>query len=132
MLHHISFGVANIERSAAFYDAAFEPIGYVRVWEDLVPGDPDQAIGYGLPGGGDKFTIKLRGEDAQCPGAGFHLAFTAPSRSAVTLFHKAAMDYGGLDNGPPGLRAHYGPSYFAAFVIDPDGHRVEAVCKEPE
>lgn len=92
MLHHISFGVANIERSAAFYDAAFEPIGYVRVWEDLTPGDPDQAIGYGLPGGGDKFTIKLRGEDAQCPGAGFHLAFTAPSRSAVTLFHKAAMD----------------------------------------
>lgn len=132
MLHHISFGVANIERSAAFYDAAFEPLGYVRVWEDLSPGDPDQAVGYGLPGGGDKFTIKLRGEEAHCPGAGFHLAFAAPSRRAVTLFHKAALDHGGLDNGAPGLRTHYGPTYYAAFIIDPDGHRLEAVCKEPE
>lgn len=132
MLHHISFGVADIERSAAFYDATFEPLGYVRVWEDLAPGDPGQAIGYGLPGGGDKFAIKLRGGEAHCPGPGFHLAFAAPSRSAVTLFHKAAMDHGGLDNGAPGLRTHYGPTYFAAFIIDPDGHRLEAVCKEPE
>ncbi len=132
MLHHISFGVADIERSVAFYDAAFKPLGYVRVWEDLAPGDPDQAVGYGLPGGGDKFTIKLRGENAHCPGPGFHLAFAAPSRGAVTLFHRAALDHGGKDNGAPGLRPHYGPDYFAAFVIDPDGHRVEAVCKEPE
>ena len=130
MLHHISFGVADIKRSAAFYDAAFVPLGYIRVWEDLTPGDTDQAVGYGLPGGGDKFTIKLRGDDAHCPGTGFHLAFAAPSRNAVTLFHKAAIAHGGLDNGAPRLRTHYGPDYFAAFVIDPDGHRVEAVCKE--
>ena len=132
MLHHISFGVANIESSAAFYDAAFEPLGYVRVWEDLTPGDPGQAVGYGWPGGGDKFTIKLRGRDAHCPGPGFHLAFDAPSRSAVILFYEAALAQGGKDNGAPGLRLHYGPNYFAAFVIDPDGHRLEAVCKEPE
>lgn len=82
MLHHISFGVSDIERAAAFYDAAFAPLGYVRVWEDLNPGDPEQAIGYGPPGGGDKFAIKLRGEEAHAPGAGFHLAFAAPNRDA--------------------------------------------------
>ncbi|MGO4138509.1 VOC family protein [Rhizobium brockwellii] len=132
MLHHISFGVSDIDRSAAFYDAAFEPLGYVRVWEDLNPRDDDQAIGYGPAGGGDKFTIKLRGKDARCPGLGFHLAFAASSRSAVTLFHEAALANSGQDNGGPGLRPHYGPNYFAAFVIDPDGHQVEAVCKAAE
>lgn len=87
MLNHISFGVANIERSATFYDATFEPLGYVRVWEDLSPGDPDQAVGYGLPGGGDKFTIKLRGGEAHCPGAGFHLWWLGQwsTRSAKAL-----------------------------------------------
>lgn len=131
MLHHISFGVSNIERSVAFYDAAFEPLGYVRVWEDLTPGDPDQAVGYGPPGGGDKFTVKLR-KGARSPGPGFHLAFAAPDRGAVALFHKAALAHGGRDNGGPGLRPHYGPNYFAAFVIDPDGYEIEVVCKAPE
>jgi catechol 2,3-dioxygenase-like lactoylglutathione lyase family enzyme len=129
LLHHISFGVSDIEKAAAFYDAAFAPLGYVRVWEDLTPGDPDQAIGYGPAGGGDKFAIKLRGTEAHAPGAGFHLAFAAPSREAVISFHEAALAHGGKDNGPPGLRPHYGPSYFAAFVIDPDGHRIEVVTK---
>ena len=132
LLHHISFGVSNIERSAAFYDAVFAPLGCVRVWEDLNPGDPDQAVGYGPPGGGDKFAVKLPGEDARAPGPGFHLAFAAPNRSAVILSHKAALAHGGLDNGAPGLRPHYGPHYFAAFVIDPDGHHIEVVCKAPE
>ncbi|MGN8112832.1 VOC family protein [Labrys sp. 22185] len=129
MLHHISFGVAEIRRSAAFYDAVLGTLGYVRVWEDLQPDDPDQAVGYGLPGGGDKFTIKLRREQARSPGAGFHLAFAAPSRQAVSQFHETALARGGADNGAPGLRAHYGPTYFAAFVIDLDGHHIEAVCK---
>ncbi|MGY5780564.1 VOC family protein [Rhizobium sp. LEGMi135b] len=129
MLHHISFGVSDIEKAAAFYDAAFAPLGYVRVWDDLSPGDPDQAIGYGVPGGGDKFAIKLRGKEARAPGPGFHLAFAAPSRDAVVHFHAAALAHGGTDNGPPGLRPHYGPNYFAAFVIDPDGHRIEVVTK---
>ncbi|AVA19806.1 MULTISPECIES: VOC family protein [unclassified Rhizobium] len=132
MLHHISFGVSDIERAATFYDAAFAPLGYVRVWEDLNPGDPNQAIGYGPPGGGDKFAIKLRGKEAHAPGPGFHLAFVAPSRDAIVSFHKAALAHGGKDNGPPGLRPHYGPNYFAAFVIDPDGHRIEVVTKAAE
>ncbi|MGY5812196.1 VOC family protein [Rhizobium sp. LEGMi198b] len=132
MLHHISFGVSDIERAATFYDAAFAPLGYVRVWEDLNPGDPNQAIGYGPPGGGDKFAIKLRGAAAHAPGPGFHLAFAAPGREAVVLFHKAALAHGGTDNGAPGLRPHYGPNYFAAFVVDPDGHRIEVVTKAAE
>lgn len=129
MLHHISFGVSDIERSAAFYDAVFKPLGYSRVWEDLNPGDANQGVGYGLPGNEDAFAIKLRGENAHCPGQGFHLAIAAPGRSAVALFHEAALAHGGQDNGAPGLRAHYGPDYFAAFIIDPDGYRLEAVCK---
>lgn len=129
MLHHISFGVTDIEKAAAFYDAAFAPLGYVRVWEDLTPDEPDKAIGYGPAGGGDKFAIKLRGREARAPGSGFHLAFAAPSRDAVVRFHEAAMAHGGTDNGPPGLRPQYGPSYFAAFVVDPDGHRIEVVTK---
>ncbi|MDE1994852.1 MAG: VOC family protein [Rhizobiaceae bacterium] len=132
MLHHISFGVSDIQKAATFYDAAFAPLGYVRVWADLNPGDHDQAIGYGPPGGGDKFAIKSRGSDARAPGSGFHLAFAAPSRDAVVCFHDAALAHGGTDNGPPGLRLHYGPNYFAAFVIDPDGHRIEVVTKAAE
>ncbi|MEF0942754.1 VOC family protein [Rhizobium sp. BR 362] len=129
MLHHISFGVSDIEKAAAFYDSAFAPLGYVRVWEDLNPGEPEQAIGYGPPGDGDKFAIKLRGREARAPGSGFHLAFAAPNRDAVASFYKAALAHGGTDNGTPGLRPHYGPNYFAAFVIDPDGHHIEVVTK---
>lgn len=75
MLHDVSFGVSQMERSAAFYDAVLAPPGYVRVWEDVSPGDPDQAVGYGPPGSGDKFAIKLRTPGAHPPGPGFHLAF---------------------------------------------------------
>ena len=121
MLHHISFAVADLARSAAFYDAALAPLGYVRVWTDAT------AVGYGVPGGGDKFAIKARGKQAQVPGPGFHLAFAAPSREAVGAFHAAALANGGRDNGPPGLRPQYAPDYYAAFVFDPDGYRVEAV-----
>jgi catechol 2,3-dioxygenase-like lactoylglutathione lyase family enzyme len=106
MLHHISLGVADLARSAAFYDATLSALGYVR---------------------GDKLAIKLRGADAAAPGPGFHLAFAAPSPEAVDRFHEAALRSGGRDDGPAGLRAHYGPNYYAAFVIDPDGHRIEAV-----
>ena len=129
MLHHASFGVSNIEKSYTFYDAVLLPLGYSRVWEDLTPGDADQAVGYGPPGSGDKFAIKLRAEAASCAGPGHHLAFAAPSREAVRLFHSAALAHGGIDNGGPGLRTDYGPDYYAAFVIDPDGNHIEAVCK---
>lgn len=130
MLHHISLGVADIERAAAFYDACLAPLGYVRVWEDPSPGDDDQAVGYGSPGGGDKLAIKLRAEGQRPPGPGFHLAFAASDRQAVAAFHAAALAHGGTDNGGPGLRAHYGPNYFAAFVVDPDGHHIEAVFNQ--
>ena len=124
MLHHISFAVADLHRSAAFYDAALSTLGYVRVWTD------ETAIGYGPPGGGDKFAIKLR-ERVAVPGSGFHLAFAAPDREAVAAFHHAALAHGGRDNGAPGLRSHYGPNYYAAFVFDPDGYRIEAVLNGP-
>jgi len=122
--------VRDVERTATFYDAALAPLGYERVWSDIRPGEPDQAIGYGLPGGGDKLALK-QSDAAAAPGPGFHIAFDAPDRQAVKAFHKAALAAGGTDNGPPGLRRHYGPTYYAAFVIDPDGHHLEAVFKGP-
>ncbi|MBW8788222.1 VOC family protein [Rhizobium laguerreae] len=132
MLHHASLGVSDIERSAAFYDAALAALGYIRVWDDIRPGETGQAIGYGNPGGGDKLAIKHRPDGQRPPGPGFHLAFAAPSRQAVDRFYAAAIARGGGDNGPPGLRSHYGEHYYAAFVIDPDGHALEAVFNSAE
>lgn len=131
MLHHLSFGVSDIERACAFYDAVLAPLGFVRVWQDLRPGEAGKAVGYGLPSGGDKLALKHKPEGQRPPGPGFHLAFTAPDRGAVDGFHQAALSHGGRDNGAPGLRAHYGPHYYAAFVIDPDGHAIEAVFNAP-
>ena len=127
MLHHLSFGVADIMRAAAFYDAALAPLGYARVWQDLRPGEVGQAIGYGVPGSGDQLALKHRPDGQRPPGPGFHLALAAPGRQAVADFHRAALEHGGRDNGAPGLRVHYGPNYYAAFVVDPDGHHLEAV-----
>ena len=124
MLHHISLAVADLERSATFYDASLATLGYVRVWANA------SAIGYGNPGGDDEFAIKLRSTQVTAPGPGFHLAFSAPCRDAVVQFHEAALGHGGQDHGAPGLRANYGENYFAAFVIDPDGYQIEAVNDE--
>ena len=129
MLHHISLGVTNIERAASFYDAALGPLGYVRVWSDLRPGEQDQAVGYGEAGGGDKLALKQISSAVAIAMPGFHIAFSAQSHDAVIGFHAAAVAAGATDNGKPGLREHYGPNYFAAFVIDPEGHHLEAVCK---
>jgi catechol 2,3-dioxygenase-like lactoylglutathione lyase family enzyme len=131
MLHHVSLGVSDIERSAGFYDALLRPLGYVRVWSDSRPGEQGQAVGYGLEGGGDKLALKQTA--APVPNLpGFHLAFSAATRAAVAAFHAAALASGGKNNGEPGLRPDYGSNYFAAFVIDPDGYRLEAVCKGVE
>lgn len=124
MLHPL--GVSDIEHAAAFYDAA------ARLCQGL--GRPfaqrcRQAVGYGTSGGGDKLAIKQRRKGQRPPGPGFHLAFAALDRQAVAAFHAAALAHGGTDNGGPGLRAHYGLNYFAAFVTDPDGHPIEAVFK---
>lgn len=125
MLHHISFGVPDLQRAAAFYDAALGELGYVRVWADAA------GVGYGYPGGGDKFALKHRDGGGPAPGEGFHLAFAALDRPAVARFHAQALRHGGKDNGAPGLRPNYGPHYYAAFVIDPFGHRIEAVVNAP-
>jgi catechol 2,3-dioxygenase-like lactoylglutathione lyase family enzyme len=131
MLHHISLGAQDIENAARFYDAALAPLGYVRVWSDLRPGEQGQGIGYGPAGSEDELAIKqVSGLVPEVPG--LHIAFSASNRSAVVAFHTAALAAGGRDNGAPGLRPDYGDSYFAAFVIDPEGHRLEAVCKRSE
>src|SRR5437762_5053878 len=131
MLHHLSFPVADLTRSTAFYDAALAPLGYVRVWtHETAAGYKETAVGYGLPGAEDEFAIRLRPQGVAVPTEGFHVAFTAPSRGAVTAFHRAALERGGRDNGGVGLHSEYGPDYFAAFVFDPDGHRIEAVINE--
>ena len=125
MLHHLSFAVADLARSAAFYDAVLRELGYVRVWSD------ESAVGYGYPGGGDRFAIKLSRDIPGIPGAGFHAAFAAPDREAVDRFYDAALRHGGTDNGAPELCLDYGEHYYAAFVIDPDGYRIEAVINNP-
>jgi catechol 2,3-dioxygenase-like lactoylglutathione lyase family enzyme len=126
LLHHVSFGVSDLQAMAAFYDAVLAPLGQVRVW------DGPRSVGYGLPGQGDKLLLNLREDGVHPLCAGFHLAFGADSREAVDRFHAAALAHGGTDNGAPGLREHYGPHYYAAFVIDPEGCRIEAVIKAPE
>ncbi len=131
MLRHLSFAVVDLIRSAAFYDAALSPLGYVRVWtHETTAGYQEAAVGYGLPGADDEFAIRLRRPGVVVPGEGFHVAFRAPSREAVTAFHRAALEHGGRDNGGVGIHPEYGPDYFAAFVFDPDGYRIEAVINE--
>ncbi len=98
-------------------------MGYFRVWSDKT------AIGYGHAGGEDLFAIKLRSE-ITVPGDGFHVAFAAPSREAVTAFYQMALAHGAQDNGAPGIHSEYGPNYYAAFVFDPDGYRLEAVINQ--
>jgi catechol 2,3-dioxygenase-like lactoylglutathione lyase family enzyme len=125
MLHHISFGVQDLNLSGAFYDAALGALGFRRVFEN------ETEVGYGLVDGEDRFCLKLRAAAAP-PSFGSHLAFSAPSRAAVDAFHQAALRVGGRDNGTPGLRPDYGPQYYAAFLVDPDGYRIEAVTKAPQ
>jgi catechol 2,3-dioxygenase-like lactoylglutathione lyase family enzyme len=127
MLHHLSIAVIDIGRAAEFYDHTLAALGYRRVWADLRAGEDGQAIGYGLKGHGDAFCIKEKAISSVPKGEGFHIAFSAPSRDAVDAFYVYALAYGGVDNGPPGLRPEYVEAYYACFVLDPDGHHIEAV-----
>ena len=120
MLDHISLGVSDLARSRAFYEAALEPLGLRPVFEF------DEATGYGSDG--NPFFWIGRSTEAT-PETGLHIAFAAASHDAVHAFHAAAMAAGADDNGAPGPRPQYSPTYYAAFVIDPDGHRIEAVCR---
>ncbi|MBV9270317.1 MAG: VOC family protein [Candidatus Eremiobacteraeota bacterium] len=121
MLDHLSLPVYDLEVAARFYDAALSALGYARVWSS------DDAVGYGYSGDpNEPFAIKIDSR-AVPPPQRFHLAFRAESTEAVGTFYTAALENGGADDGAPSLVPEYGLHYFAAFVIDPDGHRVEAV-----
>jgi catechol 2,3-dioxygenase-like lactoylglutathione lyase family enzyme len=124
MLGHLSFGVLDLDRAIAFYDAALAPLGLTRVWTKAT------AAGYGPLGRGDILALKLQQSPVRPPGSGSHLAFNASTHAALDAFHSEALRAGGSDNGRPGLRLHYGPTYYAAFVIDPDGYPIEAVCQQ--
>jgi catechol 2,3-dioxygenase-like lactoylglutathione lyase family enzyme len=120
MLSHLSLGIHDLERSQAFYDAVLGALGYARVWTGA------RGLGYGSPGR-EQLNLFVQEEARVTAGPGFHLAFAAPTPAAVDAFHAAALAHGGHDLGEPGLRPHYGPTYYAAFVLDPDGHKLEAV-----
>jgi catechol 2,3-dioxygenase-like lactoylglutathione lyase family enzyme len=124
MLSHISLGVRDLARTQAFYDAALAPLGFVRLWRT------EEGLGYGPPNpeGNEKLALFLKTETdvPLAAGPGFHLALVATSSAAVDAFHAAAVANGGRDDGRPGLRPHYGETYYAAFVFDPDGHKLEA------
>lgn len=129
MIHHISIGVSGILRAGKFYDATLGALGYKRVWEDLRPGERNQAIGYGLVDGQDLFTIKERYSENLNPGPGFHLAFSASSKESVDHWHEIGLTLGGKDKGSPKLWTEFGPDYYAAYLVDPDGWQLEAVYK---
>jgi catechol 2,3-dioxygenase-like lactoylglutathione lyase family enzyme len=128
MLDHVSLGVADLNRSRAFYDAVLRPLGLVRI----VDFGSGRGCDYGAAPGplGVEFTI-TREADVRTPIAGAHVCFRAPDRAAVDAFHAGALASGGRDDGPPGLRPTYHADYYGAFVLDPDGHRIEAVCHAP-
>ena len=127
MLDHVSLGVTDLERSRRFYDAVLQPLGIVRIVDFEQRGSDYGA----MPGSlGVEFTITAEPGNSM-PSRGMHVCFRAPDRAAVEAFHRAALQSGGRSDGEPGLRPHYHPDYFAAFVLDPDGHRVEAVCHAP-
>ncbi len=126
MLGHLSFGVADLARTTVFYDPVLGTLGYARVFS------ASYAVGYGLAGtSDDRLLLILQPEPVIPPGPGFHLAFSAPSRPAVDQFHAAALQFGGIDRGAPGLRPDYGADYYAAFVLDPDGYKLEAKHPPP-
>ena len=126
MIDHTGISISDYERSKAFYTAALTPIGYQLLVElpAAVTGSTDVA-GFGEPPKPD-FWIS-RGVPNTPP---IHIAFRVDSRAKVDAFHRAALAAGGTDNGAPGLRPHYHLNYYGAFVRDPDGHNVEAVCHQ--
>lgn len=129
MIHHLSIGVSDILASGDFYDAILKPLGYIRAFEDLRLGETNQAIGYGYEIDKDLFAIKERFAADLAPGPGFHLAFSAPSREAVDAWHATGIALGAADRGAPKTWAEFGPNYYAAYLTDPDGWQLEAVCK---
>jgi catechol 2,3-dioxygenase-like lactoylglutathione lyase family enzyme len=120
MIDHVSLHVSDFARSKAFYADALRPLGYEVVMEF------DSVAGFGVQGKPDFW---IAAGEALAP---HHVAFASPDRATVDAFHEAALAAGAKDNGPPGLRPHYHEHYYGAFVHDPDGNNVEAVCHRPE
>jgi len=128
MIDHLGIGASDIHLSRHFYDAALAPLGIGTVMEVT----PEQSGGYHGIGYGKNGKPAFWLGSGGASGTGIHIAFTASSRAQVDAFHAAALNAGGKDNGGPGLRPHYHPNYYGAFVFDPDGINVEAVCHAPE
>ena len=124
MFDHVKFGVSDFAASKAFFLKALGPLGVVVAAE----GEPTYGIELIRPGNNASLCMFLTDEKP----APLHLAFVAETRQQVQDFYRAALEAGGKDNGPPGLRPQYSGNYYAAFVIGPDGHNIEAVCHEPE
>jgi catechol 2,3-dioxygenase-like lactoylglutathione lyase family enzyme len=123
MLDHLGIGVADYRRSKAFYEAALAPLGYTLLMEFS-----EAAAGFGKEDGGrPAFFLEAHGEPAR---GRLHIAFSAESRELVDAFHAAALGAGGTDNGAPGIRWYHN-DYYGGYVLDPDGHNVEAVCHKP-
>jgi catechol 2,3-dioxygenase-like lactoylglutathione lyase family enzyme len=125
MIDHVSIGVRDVGKTKRFYDAALKPLGY-RCLSDSV-----SSLGYGA----EAIAFWISKSASPVPAdeqSGLHFCFMAPNRRGVDAFHTAALATGGRDNGKPGLRADYGENYYAAFVIDPDGYRIEAYCSKAE
>ena len=126
MLDHAGFPVSDYKRSKAFYEKALAPLGYVLVMEVPQTENDTPAAGFGID---HKPDFWIGGEGGL--NRPVHIAIAAKDRAAVDAFYRAARAAGGKDNGAPGLRPHYHPNYYAAFVFDPDGHNIEAVCHSP-
>jgi catechol 2,3-dioxygenase-like lactoylglutathione lyase family enzyme len=126
MIDHIGFPVSDYARSKAFYEKALAPLGYAMIMEFAETTSGSPAVGFGRDGKPD-FWI---GGEGGLQGV-LHVAIAADNRPMVDAFYRAALAAGGKDNGAPGLRPHYHPNYYGAFVLDPDGHNVEAVCHRP-
>jgi len=127
MLDHISITVADVEKAKAFYEAALKPLG-VGVVMSVSAEETGTTGYYGLGEGQKPYLWIAEGPTHSGP---MHIALAADARAKVDAFYKAAMAAGAKDNGPPGIRAQYHPTYYGAFVIDPDGHNLEAVCHLP-
>ena len=127
MLDHVGLAVSDIEKSRVFYQKALSPLGIMLLYDITAEQTDGEAyVGFGE----DQKPYFWIGTGKQAHG-GLHVAFTAADRETVDAFHKAALAAGGRDNGAPGLRPHYHENYYGAFVLDPDGNNIEAVCHRP-
>jgi catechol 2,3-dioxygenase-like lactoylglutathione lyase family enzyme len=127
MIDHAGFVVRDFAKSRQFYLQALAPLGYGVLMEMSAAQVGVDGAGFGEPPKPDLWIIG--GGSITSPR--LHVAFRAANRAMVDAFYKAAIAAGGQDNGPPGLRPHYHPDYYGAFVLDPDGHNIEAVCHDP-